>query len=214
MQNSYITIKDAGQSEIEIKKSRFICAVKRVTSEADAKAFINEKKKLHWKANHNCSAFVIGQNHEIQRSNDDGEPSGTAGLPMLEVLKKKELINVVAVVTRYFGGIKLGTGGLIRAYGHALSHTLDEVGLVIGKLQQEIVLTINYALLGKAQAFLENSSYTLKETLYTEVIQLICLIDETATEQFIAEVTDLLNGQVTIEKGETSYYELPFLSKS
>ena len=124
-------------------------------------------------------------------------------------LKEKELINVVAVVTRYFGGIKLGTGGLIRAYSHALSHTLDEIGLVIGKLQQELLITIAYPLLGKAQAFLEHSPYTLKETIYTESIQLICLVDEQATETFIAEMTDLLNGQLTIEKAQqaiTNYH--------
>ena len=119
----------------------------------------------------------------------------------------------MAVVTRYFGGIKLGTGGLIRAYSHALSHTLDEIGLVIGKLQQELLITIAYPLLGKAQAFLEHSPYTLKETIYTESIQLICLVDEQATETFIAEMTDLLNGQLTIEKGATSYHELPFNEK-
>lgn len=213
MLESYITVKQDGFSEIEIKKSRFICSVKRVTSEEEAKAFISAIKKEHWKANHNCSAFVIGEKNDIQRSSDDGEPSGTAGVPMLEVLKKKELINVVAVVTRYFGGIKLGAGGLIRAYSHALSHTLDEIGLVIGKLQQELLITITYPLLGKAQAFLEHSPYTLKETIYTESIQLICLVDEQATETFIAEMTDLLNGQLTIEKGATSYHELPFNEK-
>lgn len=117
----YRTIKENGQSEIEIKKSRFICSLKRIESEEEAKNFIQEIKKEHWKANHNCSAFVIGEKNEIQRSSDDGEPSGTAGVPMLEVLKKNQLINVAAVVTRYFGGTKLGTGGLIRAYTHAVS---------------------------------------------------------------------------------------------
>ena len=122
MLHSYQTIKEDGQSEIEIKKSRFICSLKRVTSEEEAKDFIQAIKKEHWKANHHCSAFVIGEKNEIQRSSDDGEPSGTAGIPMLEVLKKNELINVIAVVTRYFGGTKLGTGGLIRAYTLSLIH--------------------------------------------------------------------------------------------
>lgn len=102
MIDTYRTIQKDGQAELEIKKSRFICTLKRVYTEAEAKEFIQQLKKEHWKANHNCSAFVIGEKNEIQRSNDDGEPSGTAGNPMLEVLKKQELINVCAVVTRYF----------------------------------------------------------------------------------------------------------------
>ena len=108
MLQKYRTIKEDNQHEVEIKKSRFICFLKRIETEEEAKAFIQQIKKEHWKANHNCSAFVLGDHHEIQRSSDDGEPSGTAGVPMLEVLKKNDLINVCAVVTRYFGGTKLG----------------------------------------------------------------------------------------------------------
>ncbi|MGK0552437.1 YigZ family protein [Enterococcus faecalis] len=211
MQKTYRTIKADGISEIEIKKSRFICTLKRVDTEAAAKAFIDAKKKEHWKANHNCSAFVIGADNQLQRSNDDGEPSGTAGMPMLEVLKKKELQNVAAVVSRYFGGIKLGTGGLIRAYGQAVSHTIGEIGLVIGKLQQAVTITISYPLLGKLQSFLENGAYTIKETIYTECIQLICLVDEIEVPMFSAAVVELLNGQVTLENGPTSYYEQPII---
>ncbi|MBO0471894.1 YigZ family protein [Enterococcus sp. DIV0242_7C1] len=209
MLERYFTIHSDGESEIEVKKSRFICALKRVYSEEEAKAFIAEKKKEHWKANHNCSAFIIGDNSDIQRSSDDGEPSGTAGVPMLEVLKKKELINVVAVVTRYFGGTKLGTGGLIRAYSHAVSQALTDIGLVEGKLQQEIRLQISYPNLGKVQNFMEHSLYTLKETLYAEKVEVICLIDEAKIEQFEAEIIEQLNGQVTFVKGECSYHEIP-----
>ena len=151
MKNSYRTIREDGQSEQEIKKSRFICSLKRVTSEEEAKAFILALKKEHWKANHNCSAFVIGENNEIQRSSDDGEPSGTAGVPMLDVLKKNELINVVAVVTRYFGGTKLGAGGLIRAYASTVAAALKEIGIVEGTLNQTLYLTIDYPQLGKLQ---------------------------------------------------------------
>ncbi len=108
-----ITIKEDFIAEEEIKKSRFICHLKRVYTEEEARAFISEIKKEHHKANHNCSAFTLGDRQEIQRSSDDGEPSGTAGVPMLEILKKREITNVCAVVTRYFGGIKLGAGGLM-----------------------------------------------------------------------------------------------------
>lgn len=203
----YLTVKEDGQSEIEIKKSRFICSFKRVTTEEEAKTFIQAVKKEHWKANHNCSAFVIGDKSEIQRSSDDGEPSGTAGIPMLEVLKKNELINVVAVVTRYFGGIKLGAGGLIRAYTQAVSHGLTEIGIVEGTLQQELAVAITYPQLGKLENFLELQQVTVKETRYTDQVIVVCMVDETDISQFKATVTELLNGQVTFEEGPISYHE-------
>lgn len=203
----YLTVKEDAQSEIEIKKSRFICSFKRVTTEEEAKTFIQAIKKEHWKANHNCSAFVIGDQREIQRSSDDGEPSGTAGVPMLEVLKKNELINVVAVVTRYFGGIKLGTGGLIRAYTQAVSHGLTEVGIVEGTLQQELAIAITYPQLGKLENFLELQQVTVKETRYTDQVIVVCMINETNISQFKAAVTELLSGQVVFEEGPISYHE-------
>ncbi len=208
MRDTYQTIRGDGQSEIEIKKSRFITSLKRVYSEEEAKAFIAGLKKEHWKANHNCSAYLIGDNSEIQRSSDDGEPSGTAGVPMLEVLKKNQLINVCVVVTRYFGGTKLGAGGLIRAYSHAVSQGLKDIGLVIGKLQQELRLTIDYSLLGKLQNFLDNDGFT-KDTSLADKVTVVCLIDEDKTALFEAAVIDLLSGQVTIDVGPTSYQELP-----
>lgn len=213
MQEQYLTIKEDGFHEIEIKKSRFICSLKRVTTEEEAKTFIAQIKKEHWKANHNCSAFIIGSRSEIQRSSDDGEPSGTAGIPMLEVLKKNDLINVVAVVTRYFGGTKLGAGGLIRAYGQSVSQTLTEIGLVQGKQQQKLFLTIDYTNLGKAQNFIENSAYFLKDILYEERVTLICLIDVSLINSFIEEMTEQLNGQLTVKLGIISYQELPYIKK-
>lgn len=207
MQATYKTIKTDGLAETEIKKSRFLCHLKRVTSEEEAKAFIQGIKKEHWKANHNCSAYLIGEHSEIQRSSDDGEPSGTAGVPMLEVLKKNDLINVCVVVTRYFGGIKLGAGGLIRAYSHAVSHGLQTVGLVMGKLQQEIGLDLDYSLLGKLQNSLPET--TIKETIFAEKVTVICRVDEEQVENFEAEIIDLLQGQVTITRGATGYEEIP-----
>lgn len=207
MQATYKTIKSAGLVESEIKKSRFLCHLERVTSEEEAKTFIQSIKKEHWKANHNCSAYLIGEHSEIQRSSDDGEPSGTAGVPMLEVLKKNELINVCVVVTRYFGGIKLGAGGLIRAYSHAVSQGLQTVGLVMGKLQQEVILDLDYSLLGKLQNSLPETM--IKETLFAEKVTVICRVDEDQVESFQAEMIDLLQGQVTISLGETGYEEIP-----
>ncbi|MGX7197179.1 YigZ family protein [Enterococcus olivae] len=211
MIDTYLTIKEDGQAEIEIKKSRFICFFKRITSEEEAKAFIQVIKKEHWKANHNCNAFVLGDKNEIQRSSDDGEPSGTAGVPMLEVLKKNDLRNVVAVVTRYFGGTKLGAGGLIRAYSSAVSHALNEIGIVEGKRQKEIFVTIEYPLLGKLQHYLEQNNFFVKDTQFLEKITLCVMVQEEAT--FKEAVTDLLNGQVVFEDGEYSYVEQLIESK-
>ncbi|MGM9904389.1 YigZ family protein [Enterococcus hirae] len=207
MLERYRTIKEDGQSEIEIKKSRFICSLKRVQTEEEAKDFIQGLKKTHWKANHNCSAFVIGEKNEIQRSSDDGEPSGTAGVPILEVLKKNELINVAAVVTRYFGGTKLGAGGLIRAYAHAVSHAIKEVGIVEGRLQKEISLALSYPQLGKVENFLELQQVTVKEILYTDKVNISCMINQKEVDSFKDSVIELLSGQVAFTEGPVSYHE-------
>lgn len=212
MLNTYLTIQTYGQAEIEIKKSRFICSLKRINSEDEAKEFIQALKKEHWKANHNCSAFVLGEKNEIQRSSDDGEPSGTAGVPMLEVLKKNELMDVVAVVTRYFGGTKLGAGGLIRAYAGAVSHALTEIGIVRAILQKEIYVTIDYPQLGKLQHYLEQHNYHTKETEFLAQITLCVMVEE--PDAFTQAVTDLLNGQVSFKEGEFSYIEVPVVQKT
>lgn len=207
MLQNYRTIKKDHQHEIEIKKSRFICFLKRITSEEEAKVFIQQIKKDHWKANHNCSAFVLGDRNEIQRSSDDGEPSGTAGVPMLEVLKKNDLINVCAVVTRYFGGTKLGAGGLIRAYSGAVSQAIAEIGIVEGRLQQEIFVQLDYPNWGKMENFLTNAQIAVKDTQFTDQVIVTCLVDENQRISFETQVTDLLNGQVHFETGEMMYHE-------
>lgn len=207
MLETYRTIKEDHVKEIEIKKSRFICYLKRIKSEDEAKAFISALKKEHWKANHHCAAFVIGQRSEIQRSSDDGEPSGTAGVPMLEVLKKNDLIDVAAVVVRYFGGIKLGAGGLIRAYAGSVAQAVEEVGIVEGRLQQEISVSLAYPLLGKLQKFLEAQQIAVKDTAYTDQVIVSCMIDKQLRAAFEEQVVDLLNGQVAFAKGATAYFE-------
>ncbi|MGM0215155.1 YigZ family protein [Enterococcus sp. AZ109] len=209
MLQSYRTIQQDSIHETEIKKSQFICSLKRVTSEDEAKTFIQLVKKEHWKANHNCSAYVLGDRQEIQRTSDDGEPSGTAGVPMLEVLKKNELINVAAVVTRYFGGIKLGAGGLIRAYSGAVAHGIRETGIVEGRLQQEIIVTLSYGNWGKMENFIENQQIAVKDTQFTDQVIVTCMIDEPKKAEFEAQITDLLNGQVNFDSGKIAYFEQP-----
>ncbi|MFZ1354891.1 MAG: YigZ family protein [Enterococcus aquimarinus] len=207
MLDSYRTIKEDGQWEIDIKKSRFICFLQRVTTEEEARTMIQEIKKQHWKANHNCSAFIIGSDGHLIRSSDDGEPSGTAGTPMLEVLKQNEIINVVAVVTRYFGGTKLGAGGLIRAYSTAVSEALKQVGIVEIKTQQELFVTIEYSLLGKLQHFLELNDYSIKDTQFTNEVTVCLTVDEVERTQ--AEIVELLNNQVTFKIGQFIPTEIP-----
>jgi uncharacterized YigZ family protein len=155
---------------------------------------------------------VLGEKNDIQRSSDDGEPSGTAGVPMLEVLKKNELINVVAVVTRYFGGTKLGAGGLIRAYSSAVSHALNEIGIVEGKLQKEVFVQVEYPLLGKLQHYLEQNQFYVKDMQFLENITLCVMVQN--EESFKQAVIDLLNGQVSFEDGEYSYVEIPVANKT
>ncbi|MBU5363267.1 YigZ family protein [Enterococcus raffinosus] len=207
MLQKYRTIKEDNQHEIEIKKSRFICFLKRIDSEEEAKDFIQQIKKEHWKANHNCSAFVLGDHHEIQRSSDDGEPSGTAGVPMLEVLKKNDLINICAVVTRYFGGTKLGAGGLIRAYSGSVAQAIVHTGIVEGRLQQEVFVQLDYPNWGKMENFIASENLAVKDTQFTDRVVVTCMVDENQVDDFEAQVTDLLNGQVSFTTGEVTYHE-------
>lgn len=209
MKEIYYTISQDGQNQIEIKKSKFICHLFRIDNEEQAREYINQIKKEHYKANHNCSAYLLGENFEIQRSSDDGEPSGTAGVPILEVLKKNELQNTLAVVTRYFGGIKLGAGGLIRAYSTSVSEALDKIGIAEGKLQQILSITISYPQLGKLQNYLENEQITIQEINYLENITVKVAIDITEIDIFIANLIDLFNSQITITPLEKVYVENP-----
>lgn len=204
---SYYTIKEDGHFEIEIKKSRFICHLKRTDTEEEATDFINKIKKEHWKATHNCSAYTIGMNDEIQRAHDDGEPSGTAGVPMLEILKKRELKNVTAVVTRYFGGKKLGAGGLIRAYGGAVNDAVSEIGVVKRQLLRAIDLTVSYPMSGQVENHLRESSYLLNDTDYTDVVTFKCFIEPDKIETFTSEAIEWTNGQGQFEQGPNAYIE-------
>ncbi|WP_035054483.1 YigZ family protein [Carnobacterium pleistocenium] len=205
MLNHYYTIKQDGQFELEIKKSRFICHLKRVTSEIEAQNFIQVIKKEHGKANHNCVAYLIGDHDEIQRAYDDGEPSGTAGVPMLEVLKKRQLKNVVAVVTRYFGGTKLGAGGLIRAYGKTVSQGLNDCGIVERRLHTQISVVVAYPASGKLENSLREANYLIKDILYSDVVSFVCLIDQVQLNQFQTTIIEWLNGQVSFKIGKDAY---------
>ena len=204
---NYLALKNEGQHEIVIEKSRFIAHIARATSEEEAQAFIQKIKKEHNSATHNCSAYLIGETDNIQKANDDGEPSGTAGVPMLEVLKKRELKDTVAVVTRYFGGIKLGAGGLIRAYGKAVSEGLNHIGVVERQLQQIVHIIVDYTLLGKMENELRNSVYPIKEMNYMEKVEIQMYVPINEKESFKEWIIDLSNAQSEIVFGEQEYLE-------
>ena len=206
----YLMIKQDGEHEIIIDKSRFICQAKRVYTDTEAMDFIKQVKKKHYNATHNCSAYVIGDLSEIQKANDDGEPSGTAGIPMLEVLRKQNLKNCVVVVTRYFGGIKLGAGGLIRAYGKSVSEALKDLGIVERKTMKTMFINTDYTLLGTIQNRLETTDYLLGQIHYTDKISIEVLISVDAEDEFITWMTDMTNGKVDIVSGETSYKEITY----
>ncbi|TWI59937.1 YigZ family protein [Halalkalibacter nanhaiisediminis] len=205
---TYQTVKGFGEHEIVIQKSRFIAHFARVETEEEAQAFIEKIKKQHWNATHNCSAYLIGETDHIQKANDDGEPSGTAGVPMLEVLKKRGLKDTAVVVTRYFGGIKLGAGGLIRAYGGAVSEGLNAIGVVKRTLMQVIHTEIDYQWLGKVEHALRESPYQVKGIEYLELVDVQTYVEADQLDTFTDWMTNLTNGQAKIEKGEEVYLEM------
>ena len=192
------TIKDDGQVQEEIKKSRFICHAKRVYSEEEARAFIIAIKKEHYKATHNCSAFIIGERSEIKRTSDDGEPSGTAGVPMLGVLENHNLTNVCVVVTRYFGGIKLGAGGLIRAYAGSVALAVKEIGIVEIKEQAGIQIQMSYAQYQEYGNFLKEHNLMELETNFTDQVETIIFVDKEHKETIKASLIEFFNGKVTL----------------
>jgi uncharacterized YigZ family protein len=204
---SYYTVKGYGEHEIEIQKSKFIAYIQRAETEEEAQKFIQMIKKKNWNATHNCSAYMIGENDQIQKANDDGEPSGTAGVPILEVLKKKHLKDTVVVITRYFGGIKLGAGGLIRAYGKATSEGLNATGIVERKLMQILHTTIDYTWLGKIENELRSSAYQLKEIHYLDKVEIETYVEEAQTIAFKEWMTEMTSGQGEICEGQVVYME-------
>ena len=192
------TIKEDGQVQEEIKKSRFICHAKRVYSEEEARDFITAIKKEHFKATHNCSAFIVGERSEIKRTNDDGEPSGTAGVPMLGVLENHNLTNVCVVVTRYFGGIKLGAGGLIRAYAGSVALAVKEIGIIEIKEQAGIAIQMSYAQYQEYGNFLKEHNLTELETTFTDQIDTLIYVDKEEKENIKSALIEFFNGKVTL----------------
>lgn len=212
MLHTYKTVKTSGEHEIVINKSRFIGHVARATTEDAAIEFIQSIKKKHWNATHNCSCYLIGEHDQIQKAQDDGEPSGTAGVPMLDVLKKKQLKDTVVVVTRYFGGIKLGAGGLVRAYSKATSEAIDTIGVVTRQLMRVMHVVVDYTWLGKVENELRSSIYEIKQINYLENVEFEVYVEELDKNKFCEWVIELTNAQSKITEGNILYLEKDFVS--
>lgn len=205
----YRTIKEDRQVQEEIKKSRFICHAKRVYSEEEARDFITAIKKEHYKATHNCSAFIVGERSEIKRTSDDGEPSGTAGVPMLGVLENHNLTNVCVVVTRYFGGIKLGAGGLIRAYAGSVALAVKEIGIIEIKEQAGIQIHMTYAQYQEYGNFLKEHNLIELETNFTDQVDTMIFVDKERKDDIKADLIEFFNGKVTLTDKGLREVEVP-----
>ncbi|KAF6581549.1 YigZ family protein [Paenibacillus sp. EKM212P] len=206
MLEQYRTVRGAGNKEIVIRKSRFIGHIQPVQTEEEAVAFIERIKKEHWNATHNCSAYMIGERDEIQKQSDDGEPSGTAGKPILEVIRNQKLKNVAIVVTRYFGGILLGAGGLIRAYSDGAVAAIEAGDAITCVLHREVFVELDYTWLGKVENELRNRSIRTGETMFTDKVTLTCLPLAGDAESFSNWITDLTQGQSLVSEGEQLYF--------
>lgn len=203
--STYKTLHEFGMDEIIIEKSTFIGYAKPIKTEEEAIEFVNEIKKKHKDATHNVWAYTIGENMNIQRYSDDGEPQGTAGIPTLEVIKKEDLRDVVVVVTRYFGGIKLGAGGLVRAYTKGAKVGI-EAGIVIEKVKySEVKIKIEYTQLGRIQNEIMNLGFKVKDTIYSEDVELIVYVRNEEAKSLMDRIIDITSGTADVSLGEEYY---------
>ncbi len=198
--SEHIIVKKGGESEYEEKKSRFLGKVFSVNSEAEASAYIEEIRKKYWDARHNCYAFVIGENNETTRCSDDREPSGTAGKPILEVICNAGVHNCLLVVTRYFGGTLLGTGGLVRAYTQSAKEALENSELAVLVEGVKYLVTTDYNSISKIQYAVEKSDAEITDTEYTDKVIISILIKKESGEEFCRQITEITNGRAIIEK--------------
>lgn len=205
-ETGYKTVYKGGTGEIEEKKSRFIASIEPVDCEEEAVAFFNRKKKEYWDARHNCTAFTIGEKHENTRCNDDGEPSGTAGRPMLDVLLREDVHNVAVVVTRYFGGTLLGTGGLVRAYQKSVQEGLKNSVIIERHKGCKLTIRTDYTGLGKIQYILASANITTLDTEYTEGVCIHTMVPSTRLATLQNDITQGTSGQAQMDLGDEVEY--------
>lgn len=203
---AYHVIYKGGEGEIVEKKSRFIATVRPIESEEEAVAFIAEMKKKYWDARHNCSAFVIGANQELTRCSDDGEPAQTAGRPMLDVLLKEGVTNVAVVVTRYFGGVLLGTGGLVRAYQKAVQEGLAASQIIEKREGFLLYVNIDYNGIGKLQYLFAQKEISILESEYTADVRMTVLVPLERKNEIEKAIIEHTNGTARLEWGDETVY--------
>ncbi len=206
MKEAFRTVYEGGIGEVIVKKSRFIATVRPVEQEEAAIQFIEEMKKKYWDATHNCSAYVIGTDNPLMRCSDDGEPSKTAGRPMLDILLAHELTNIAVVVTRYFGGTLLGTGGLVKAYQSATLEGLNQSILITKELGNKIHLTTDYNMIGKIQYYISQEELTLLSSNYTDIVELALLIPPSKYGAFTKKIAELTNGSAILNNFGQVYF--------
>lgn len=209
----YKTVAERAEVEISEKKSRFIATVMPVKTQEEVDEFLGELRKTYWNATHNCFAYQIGEQNEIQRFSDDGEPQGTAGKPILDVLKGEELRDTAIVVTRYFGGTLLGTGGLVRAYGRSAKEGVLAAGILECILMRRYLVTIPYTLVGKVQYLLNENGYITEDSVYTDDVTIHVLVEEDACDQFTKQIIEVTSGEAILEESGSMYKEIPWKMK-
>ncbi|SDJ83568.1 uncharacterized protein, YigZ family [Actinopolyspora mzabensis] len=202
------TIRQAGSAELVEKKSRFLCVLQRVDSESRAREFVARCRKEHPDARHHCYAYVVGDHAEVQKSNDDGEPSGTAGMPILRVLHRNELTNTVAVVVRYFGGVLLGSGGLIRAYGTATGRALEEVGLARREPARVVSVAVDHSTAGRLDNELRATGYEPSDTRYGSFVEFDVPVAEPDIGAFEHWLTETAGGDARVSRGNRIFVEV------
>ena len=206
MLEQYRTVYEGGEGEITEKKSRFIATVHPVESAEEALAFLEEMKKKYWDARHNCYVYSIGMNREFTRCSDDGEPSGTAGRPMLDVILGEDIYNVAVVVTRYFGGVLLGTGGLVRAYSKAVQEGLAASKVILKQKGIALKITTDYTGLGKIQYIAGERNIPVLDSEYTDKVVMKLLVPVQDVGSVQKAITEGTNGRAGIEKDQELYY--------
>ena len=206
MLEKYKTVYEGGEGEIVEKKSRFIATVRPVQTEEEALVFIEEMKKKYWDARHNCYVYSVGKNREYTRCSDDGEPSGTAGRPMLDVILGEDIYNVAVVVTRYFGGVLLGTGGLVRAYSKAVQEGLAASKVILKQKGIALKITTDYTGLGKIQYIAGERNIPVLDSEYTDKVVMKLLVPVQDVGSVQKAITEGTNGRAGIEKDQELYY--------
>jgi uncharacterized YigZ family protein len=203
------TIRQGGSRELEVRRSRFVCTLARAADEAEAAAFVAAHRRAHRAATHNCTAYVVGEHGEITKSSDDGEPAGTAGIPMLEVLVRRGLTGTVAVVTRYFGGVKLGAGGLVRAYGQAVADAVDAVGVVELRPVVTLTVAVDHALAGRFLGDLHARGHQPGDVRYGTGVEADVAVPATELEAFEAWAAEVTAGRASVRRGAPGHIEVP-----